>query len=83
MLPFRNHPRCLFLSLLCLLPYGRSSANGPISNSRTWPCATKSNVLCRSTKKRPKLSSGDRFFWVHLYRIWRDLVRRLRRENPI
>jgi len=27
-------------------------------------------VLQRSVRKRPKLSSGDRFFWVYLSRIW-------------
>ena len=27
-------------------------------------------VLPRSVRKRPKLSSGDRFFWVYLSRIW-------------
>ena len=30
------------------------------------------NVLRRSLKKRPKLSSGDRLFWVSLSRLWRD-----------
>ena len=30
------------------------------------------NVLRRSAKKRPKLSSGDRLFWVCLSRLWRD-----------
>jgi len=44
-LPFRNHPRCLFLSPPYLPPYGRSSVHGPISNSRTWPCATKSTFF--------------------------------------
>jgi transposase InsO family protein len=29
-------------------------------------------VLQRSVMKRPKLSSGDRLFWVYLSRIWRD-----------
>jgi putative transposase len=29
-------------------------------------------VLQRSVRKRPKLSSGDRLFWVYLSRIWRD-----------
>jgi putative transposase len=29
-------------------------------------------VLQRSTKKRPKLSSADRLFWIFLSRIWRD-----------
>jgi len=30
------------------------------------------NVLRRSIKKRPKLTSGDRLFWVSLSRLWRD-----------
>jgi hypothetical protein len=30
------------------------------------------NVLRRSLEKRPKLSSGDRLFWVSLSRLWRD-----------
>ena len=30
------------------------------------------NVLRRSLKKRPKLSSGDRLFGVSLSRLWRD-----------
>ncbi len=30
------------------------------------------NVLRRWSKKRPKLTSGDRFFWVCLSRLWRD-----------
>jgi putative transposase len=29
-------------------------------------------VLQRSVRKRPTLSSGDRFFWVSLSSIWRD-----------
>src|ERR1017187_5181437 len=29
-------------------------------------------VLRRSSKRRPKLTSGDRFFWVCLFRLWRD-----------
>jgi transposase InsO family protein len=30
------------------------------------------NALRRSAKKRPKLTSGDRLFWVWLSRLWRD-----------
>src|ERR1039458_9905042 len=30
------------------------------------------DVLRRSAKKRPKLTSGDRVFWVWLSRLWRD-----------
>ena len=29
-------------------------------------------VLQRSTAKRPKLTSGDRLFWICLTRLWRD-----------
>src|ERR1039458_6369136 len=29
-------------------------------------------VLQRSARKRPKLTSGDRLFWVWLSRLWRD-----------
>ena len=29
-------------------------------------------VLQRSAAKRPKLTSGDRFFWICLSRLWRD-----------
>src|ERR1022692_3691242 len=29
-------------------------------------------VLHRSARKRPKLTSGDRLFWVCLSRLWRD-----------
>jgi putative transposase len=29
-------------------------------------------VLQRSTKKRPRLRSGDRLFWTCLSRVWRD-----------
>ena len=29
-------------------------------------------VLQRSARKRPKLTSGDRLFWVCLSRLWRD-----------
>jgi hypothetical protein len=29
-------------------------------------------VLQRSTRKRPKLNSGDRLLWICLSRLWRD-----------
>jgi len=29
-------------------------------------------ILQRSARKRPKLTPGDRMFWVGLFRIWRD-----------
>src|SRR5215470_11952736 len=29
-------------------------------------------VLRRSAAKRPKLTSGDRLFWICLSRLWRD-----------
>ena len=29
-------------------------------------------VLQRSAAKRPKLTSGDRLFWICLSRLWRD-----------
>src|ERR1035438_9651749 len=29
-------------------------------------------VLHRSARKRPKLTSRDRLFWVCLFRLWRD-----------
>ena len=29
-------------------------------------------VLQRSAAKRPKLTSGDRLFWICLTRLWRD-----------
>jgi len=29
-------------------------------------------VLQRSAVKRPKLTSGDRLFWICLSRLWRD-----------
>jgi putative transposase len=30
------------------------------------------SVLQRSVRKRPKLTSRDRLFWVYLSRLWRD-----------
>ena len=30
------------------------------------------SVLRRSARKRPKLTSGDRLFWVSLSRFWHD-----------
>jgi hypothetical protein len=30
------------------------------------------DVLRRSTRKRPKLTSGDRLLWICLFRFWRD-----------
>ena len=29
-------------------------------------------VLQRSTRKRPKLTTGDRLLWIYLSRLWRD-----------
>src|SRR5271169_7221067 len=44
------------------------------------------NVLRRSTKKRPKLSSGDRLFWVflsHIWRAWRSTLVMVRPETVL
>jgi len=29
-------------------------------------------LLQRSAAKRPKLTAGDRLFWICLFRLWRD-----------
>ena len=50
----------------------RSCVRVPPWGSRTWPYATQIGALQRSAATRPKLTSGDRLFWIRLSRRWRD-----------
>jgi hypothetical protein len=62
--------RIPFLALLCALcSIVRSRAELQLEDLAL---RHQINVLRRSMRKRPQLSSGDRLLWVYLSRIWRN-----------
>jgi len=64
--------RCLFLSPYCSPHWGSAVRSRAELQLENLALRQQINVLRRSLKKRPKLSSGDRLFGVSLSRLWRD-----------